>query len=507
MSIKNIVNKIGLYTDACYPIMYINTFEELKAAEIIKQVSGGREIWIWQHGVGIISLETRETIIETRLMASAIASLNERDDLDGKTIILNDIHLDLKTSPTGIPLNAHTILGLKSLALKIFDGLDATVFLVAPVLEIPFELEKYITVFELDLLDYEDIKNIVLEFVRVNEIPPIEEDFLEKLSYALKGLTEFEIENLLALAYSADGYIKDDDLALIHDEKFQIIKKAGIIESIPLEQKFSDIGGLENLKTWLNRKSKILKDIKKAKEFGVDMPNGVLIVGMPGCGKSLTAKATAQLFNVPLLRLDIGKVLGKYVGDSENNLRRALTQAEAISPCVIWIDEVEKAFAGVGGSDSGSSEIVTRLFGFFLTWIQEKSGATFVVATANDITKFPPELLRKGRFDEIFFVDFPNLDERRKIVEIHVKKRRKDDFRYVDIEEIAIKTDGYSGADIEAAIKDTVEKAYLDDREKITTDDILLTLNDTVPSSITLKTKITKVKETLNDYKFKNASI
>ncbi len=228
-----------------------------------------------------------------------------------------------------------------------------------------------------------------------------------------------------------------------------------------------------------------------------------MIVGMPGCGKSLTAKATANLFNVPLLRLDVGKLLGKYVGESEDNMRRAINIAEAISPCILWVDEIEKAFSGVG--ESGGHEVTTRLFGYFLTWMQEKTSSVFVVATSNDISKLPPEFLRKGRFDEIFFVDFPNDEERRGIIELHLKKRGKLN-KDIDSIKLLKETKGYSGADIEAVIKDTIEKSFINDKKIITTEDIISKIKDTKPMSESLKDKIDKLKEALKTIDVKKAS-
>jgi SpoVK/Ycf46/Vps4 family AAA+-type ATPase len=225
---------------------------------------------------------------------------------------------------------------------------------------------------------------------------------------------------------------------------------------------------------------------------------------MPGCGKSLTAKATANLFDVPLLRLDVGKLLGKYVGESEENLRRAIQTAEAISPCVLWVDEIEKAFSGIGSSNGGH-EVTTRLFGYFLTWLQEKTSSVFVVATSNDISKLPAEFLRKGRFDELFFVDFPNGNERKSIFELHIKKRGKW-ATSIDTIKLIKDTDGYSGADIEAVVKNTVEKAFLGERKHITTDELQEEIKEVKPISVTLKEKIDKLKDSLNSYDIKNAT-
>ena len=222
---------------------------------------------------------------------------------------------------------------------------------------------------------------------------------------------------------------------------------------------------MENLKEWFAKKAKVIKNINAAGKFGVAMPKGVLIAGVPGCGKSLNAKAAAALFEVPLLRMDMGRLMGKYVGESEGNLRKAIALSEAIAPCVLWIDELEKAFAGI--NNGGGSEVTTRLFGNFLTWMQEKESPVFVVATANNIMNLPPELMRKGRFDEIFFVGLPNRTERRKIFEIHINKRRKNDMQYVDINKLVDLTEGYSGADIEGVVKDAIEDVFASDKDHI----------------------------------------
>ena len=230
----------------------------------------------------------------------------------------------------------------------------------------------------------------------------------------------------------------------------------------------------------------------------------MMIVGMPGCGKSLAAKATAKLFKVPLVRLDVGRLLGKYIGESEENMRRALKLAEAISPCVLWIDELEKAFSGIG-STGGGSDVTTRLFGQFLTWMQEKENTVFIVATANDISKIPPEFLRKGRFDELFYVDFPNNEERKKIIEIHLKKRGKWN-RDLDIISVVKDTDGYSGADLEAIVKDAVESCFVEGRKQITTDDLKKAQKSIKSISSTLSTRIKQIKEAVKDMDLKPAS-
>ena len=274
---------------------------------------------------------------------------------------------------------------------------------------------------------------------------------------------------------------------------------------IPLKESIDDIGGLDNLKAWFLRKEKVYKHIEEARKFGVDMPKGVLIVGVPGCGKSLSAKAAAKLFDVPLLRLDMGRLMGKYVGESEGNLRKAIALAEAISPCVLWIDELEKAFAGIGGNSSGA-EVTTRLFGNFLTWMQEKDSSAFVVATANDITHLPPELLRKGRFDEIFYVGLPEADERKKIFEIHIGRRRQKDLKNIELNSVVAQSKGFSGADIEGVVKDAVESAFADGKNAIRTEDLIVAIKATNPLSVLMEESIGNMMKEYEKKKFKNAS-
>ena len=349
-----------------------------------------------------------------------------------------------------------------------------------------------------------EIERIITDYVQDFQIPEIKDDVFNELVVSFKGLSDFEIRQILNLAYQQSGIIDAKDKNLVLNEKEQIIKKSGILEILPINSKMNDVGGLVNLKKYLHNKSSIFNNLGEARKFGIDLPKGILIVGMPGCGKSLTAKATAAQFNVPLLRLDIGKLMGKYVGESEGNLRRAIKTAEAVAPCVLWIDELEKAFAGIGGQ-SGGSDITTRLFGQFLTWLQEKESSVYVVATSNDISQLPPEFLRKGRFDELFLVELPDAEERRKIFEIHLRKRGKLT-RDVDVLRLLKDTEGYSGADIESLVKETIETAFVSSDRSVTTEKLLQTIKSTKSISVTLKEKIATLKESHNKYDFKKAN-
>lgn len=420
-----------------------------------------------------------------------------KDDLNRKIIVIKDMNECLS--------DFQTVALLKQIALKISSGIDCMIIMISPTLTIPRDLEKFITVLEQEYVKEDEITSIIKDFIEENDIQTVAPKLIEKLSVALKGLTEMEINNILSLAVSTGGDITQKDLTFIFEQKQQMIMKSGILEMIPLKENIDDIGGLENLKSWLRRKSKVFNNISRAKEYGVNMPKGLLIAGVPGCGKSLSAKATASLFEVPLLRLDMGRLMGKYVGESESNMRSAIRLAEAISPCVLWIDELEKAFAGIG-SQSGN-EVTTRLFGTFLTWMQEKESPAFVVATANDITKMPPELLRKGRFDEIFFVDLPNSEERQKIFKVHIKKRRSKDFDRIDIDKLVKLTEGYSGADIEGVVIDGIENAFCDDKDTVTTEYIERAIKATTSLSEIMKEDLEKMKKEYTKRNLKKATL
>ena len=499
----NLRSNLSRYLDAGFPILYINSFEESKIEETVKAVADRRTVAIWNlaSGYGEYSTKTNEWEMpavkdDSTELETVLNNKLAFNELERTIFIIKDAHIVLE--------NSQVIALLKEIANKISAGCDCCVILVSPVIKIPVELEKYITILENDYLSYEDICQIIKNFVEEYELTELTPKLLEDLAIAFKGLSEFEILNLLALAVADDGELTRKDLSLIFEQKKQMILKSGILEMIPLKEKIEDIGGLENLKAWLKRKSVVIKNVKKAESFGVDMPKGVLIAGVPGCGKSLCAKSAASLFEVPILRLDVGKLMGKYLGESEANLRKAINLAEAISPCVLWVDELEKAFAGMGSD--GGHEVTTRLFGTFLTWMQEKISTTFVVATANDITKLPPELLRKGRFDEIFFVGLPKDNERRKIFEIHISKRRKQDVSDIDINKLVSMTNGYSGADIEGVVKEAIEYAFTEESTSLTTQHIITAISNTNSLSVIMKESLDKMTKEYEKRKLKNAS-
>lgn len=493
---RSAVNILASYIDALHPIIYINHFDFKVIDDAIARVGKGIKCIEYNNALGIVDFYNKSPIRECSLEQFLKVTMD--DGFDQETyLILKDIHGELN-SPKIISL-------LKRIAENNLynDEYSTTIFILSEITVIPRELENYITVFDIPLPTTSEILTIINNFIDDMDIV-VDQEVIDEIALSFKGLNEFQIKQILNLAYQDGGCIDADDKLLILKEKEQFIKKSGMLEIVNFSEPIDDIGGLENLKEWLVRKEKVFANLDKAIKFGVDVPKGIMIIGMPGCGKSLTAKATATLFEIPLVRLDVGRLLGKYVGESEENMRKALKLAEEISPCVLWIDEIEKAFSGVGG-DGGGNDVTTRLFGQFLTWMQEKENTVFIVATANDISRIPPEFLRKGRFDELFFVDLPNGEERRKILDIHLKKRGKWN-RDIDSIKLIKETVGFNGADLEAVVKDSIEKAFIEGKDCITTEELLQSVKDTKSISSTLKDKISQIKDTVNKIDIKLAS-
>jgi len=492
----NATQKLASYVDALRPIIYIHSFDFQAVDRLIASVSKGFAVHEYNEADHDVDHVTKVPKHDYSL--NQFLSLYDTNEARKDFIVLKDVHHQLN--------NPEIIARLKSQALKTIykEDVYVTIFLVNTALVIPPELENLITIFDIPLPHHKEIIATIEDYARGFKLD-MSEDVLNELAVSFKGLSDFEIRQILNLAYQESGTLEKSDKALILKEKEQIIKKSGLLEIIHFDANLGSIGGLAKLKEYLTAKAQIFNNLGEAKKFGIDLPKGLLIVGMPGCGKSLTAKATANLFEVPLLRLDIGKLMGKYVGESEENLRKAIKTAEAVAPCVLWIDELEKAFAGVGGT-GGGSDITTRLLGNFLTWLQEKESSVYVLATSNDVSKLPPEFLRKGRFDELFLVELPSAEERRSIFEIHLKKRGKFDSSAIDTIKLLKETEGFSGADIEAVVKETIEAAFISHDKTLTTEKILNTVKETKSISVTLKEQIDALKKVFEKHDFKAAN-
>ncbi|MFW6202159.1 MAG: AAA family ATPase, partial [Gemmatimonadota bacterium] len=365
---------------------------------------------------------------------------------------------------------------------------SSSIVIVSPKEEIPLELEKDLTVVDFPLPTLDDMRTLfahIEEGIRANPSLEIEltAEERERLLQAAVGLTENEAKNVFAKAIAADRRLTASDIDYILDEKRQIIRKSGILEYFPTPETFATVGGMDRLKQWLRVRSDALS--RRARDFRLPPPRGLLLTGVPGCGKSLMAKAVAREWRQPLLRLDVGKIFEGLVGSSEANVRRTIRFAEAVAPCVLWIDEIEKGFAGVrSAGDSGTS---ARVFSTFLTWMQEKSSPVFVVATANDVSALPPEMLRRGRFDELFFIDLPFEAERLEILRIHVEKRGRDpNALRLDLPALTEPSEGFSGAELEQAVVAALYKAFAAGRE-LATEFLVEALEEMIPLSETMR--------------------
>ncbi|WP_299267852.1 SUMF1/EgtB/PvdO family nonheme iron enzyme [uncultured Leptotrichia sp.] len=495
---------LSKYLRARRPIVWVHSGDYKEVDAIVKEATKeykNKAIFEYR-AFGAVNFETKVKSDEVVDLYSFLNILFSEGVKTNVFLIIKNAEEEMK--------DARNIALIKKIAETRYSNSDYnfTVIVVTETEMIPKELEKFTSILDIPNMTKDEIEKYIWNFAKENKVNVDKKDVGE-VAISLKGLTKLEIDHVLNMIIESKSNISISGRDIIIREKGQIIKKSSILEIIDFKEKIEEIGGLEGLKEWLSSKAQVFRRLDEAKKFGVDTPKGVLLVGMPGCGKSLAAKASARLFNVPLLRLDIGRLLGKYVGESEHNMRVALKTAESISPCILWIDEIEKAFAGID-QNGGASDITKRLFGQFLTWLQEKENTVFVVATANDITAFPPEFLRKGRFDEVFFIDFPNEEERERIFEIHLEKRGKmsDD---INLKELAEETEGYCGADIEEIVKNAVESKFVMETEneedkKITTNDLLEATKNIDSLTNILADKIEVLKKSYKKFKIKSAS-
>ena len=492
------------YLRARRPIIWVNSGDYKEIDTIVKEATKDyKDKAIYEYrALGVVDFENKVKEESITDLYSFLDTLYSKGIKTNVFLLIKNAEEEMK--------DAKNIAYIKKIAETRYSNSDYnfTIIVISEIETVPKELEKFTSILDIPNMSKDEIETYILKFSKDNNIKVDEKDIGE-VAISLKGLTKLEIDHVLNMIIESKNNISISGRDIIIKEKGQIIKKSSILEIIDFKEKIEDIGGLEGLKEWLKSKAQVFRRLDEAKKFGVDTPKGVLLVGMPGCGKSLAAKASARLFNAPLLRLDIGRLLGKYVGESEHNMRVALKTAESISPCILWIDEIEKAFAGIN-QDGGASDITKRLFGQFLTWLQEKENTVFVVATANDITAFPPEFLRKGRFDEVFFIDFPNEEERERIFEIHLEKRGKL-IEDIDINKLAKKTDGYCGADIEEVVKNAVENIFIleteNEKEKeITTQDLLDSIKNIDSLTNILADKIKVLKDGYDKFKIKSAS-
>ena len=500
------------YIKARYALLVIESFEEERVikelAYIAKEINHTLFVWNTTEGVTLNGVVVGEKTTDLK-QAIDFCESKAKETNNRCLFVFTDAHnyLDTKSNPVYRRR-------LKDFAMNIrAKGYKSNCVIISPSFEISNELQKEVTIVDFPLPNRDEVKEIISTNIALySKLPNVTIDVnnavLEKFVDASIGLTRLEIENCIAKAIVSDHKLNEDDIRDILEEKKQIIRKTGILEFIDTKLNLNDVGGLETLKRWLDLRSHCF-DVD-AKQFGVTPPKGVLLTGVPGCGKSLTAKCVSSAWNMPLLRLDMGKIFQGVVGSSESNMRLALKTAEAISPSILWIDEIEKGMAGASGG-SGDGGTSTRVFGTLLTWMQEKTSPVFVFATANNINGLPPELLRKGRFDEIFFVDFPSKDERKKILEIHIKKLKRDIFnfnldRLADLsgEESFGKDVVLAGAELESWVSDSLIEAfsrriYGDSKADLSMSDFEATIKRLVPMGQMRKDEFAKLRQWANE--------
>lgn len=472
---------------AKYPIIYLVSWEERRVEETVSKVCQclKRNLHSWSVTQGM-----RPPVNRTSGPAApgtlpgeleALAQAHEAPELT--VFLLKDFHPFLK--------DYRVIRLLRDLAVRL-RGKAQTIILTGPILTLPPELEKDITVVDFPLPSREDIESMldkILEAVKSNAQidSKLTKSERERLIKSAQGLTLDEIESVFARSLVEK---RKFDVDSVLEEKKQIVRKSGLLEYYASDHKMTDVGGLELLKEWLEKRTKAFTD--KARSYGIPAPKGILILGVQGCGKSLVAKAVAAHWSLPLLKLDVGRIFGSLVGQSEENIRKAIKVAESVAPCVLWADELEKGFAGMSGSGVSDSGTTARVFATFLTWMQDKTKPVFLIATANDVTVLPPEMLRKGRFDEIFFVDLPDKEERVQIFKIHLKRRKRDPSKY-DLSEMAKLTKGFSGAEVEQVVVGALHLAFDENRE-LEQRDLVAEAKAVVPLSVMMREEIDELR-------------
>ena len=480
----NFNEEFSLLLRACYPLIYLPTREEERAERAITQLVeelastteklGKRNVYIWDFVNGY-QKNPNNAGFGKRNPLQALEFITSMSEKAGGVFILRDFQRFLEDIAVSREL--------RNLA-RILKSQPKNIVIIAPQVQIPEELSEVITVVEFALPTAPEITDEIKRLLGATH-QDLSEQFLDELVRAAQGLSLERIRRVLTRAIATNGKLEEEDVELILEEKRQSIRQTQILDYYPATEQISDIGGLDNLKNWLLRRGGAFSE--QARAYGLPNPRGLLLVGIQGTGKSLTAKAIAHHWHLPLLRLDVGRLFAGLVGESESRTRQTIELAEALAPCILWIDEIDKGFAGIDGK--GDSGTTSRVFGTFITWLAEKKTPVFVVATANNIRTLPPEMLRKGRFDEIFFVGLPSQIEREAIFRVHLAKLRPHNLGNYDVKRLAYETPDFSGAEIEQTIIEAMHIGFSQNRD-FTTDDILEAASQIVPLAKTAQEQI-----------------
>jgi SpoVK/Ycf46/Vps4 family AAA+-type ATPase len=472
---SGIIEDLELLIKARYTLIQVVTWEEERALNILEQTAkrGESDLYSWDpvRGIKVHVGEERNFKINEKDPEKILEILE--DFSRGTIFVMLDMDQYWSRNP-GL------VRKIKILCAKLKTTRTSLVLLSHENM-LPGALSMMATTVEINPPDYREMLNILKKILGKARFDGLSDNLREKVAKVSLGLSAQSAVNVIARAMLKTGDMDERVIPVILDEKRRLIRKSGILEFFESEVTLDSIGGLRNLKDWLGKREKAFSE--EAASYGLPAPKGLLLIGVQGTGKSLTAKAVSALWRLPLLRFDVGRVFGSLVGESEERMREAISLAETISPCLLWIDEMDKSFAGLsGGGSHGDSGTSARVFGTLLTWMQEKRKSVFVVATANNVMHMPPELLRKGRFDEVFFIDLPTLEERKDIFRVHLKKVRPV-LRSYDLDVLAQKSQGFSGAEIEQSIIEAMFNAFDDNQRDFTTEDILKSLGELIPLS------------------------
>ncbi|MEM8641964.1 MAG: AAA family ATPase [Cyanobacteria bacterium P01_G01_bin.54] len=500
--------ELSILIQAQYPLIYLITPEEDRAQQVIAHLAQGceptKQLFTWTVTQGMVEYGQPRTAHQHNTISPEAAVRWTTQRQEPAIYIFKDLHDFIADASVKRSLRD---------AIAAFKGSQRTIILVSPVQDLPLELEKDTVVLDFAPPTAAEIAKVLeKQLSATGQIQRLSQRGQEKLVQAALGLTEDEAERVYRKAFVQAPRLTPDEetlmisqgrppesvypetkqVELIYSEKKQLIRRNGILEYIEEDETLNAIGGLEELKGWLTQRAKAFSE--KARNYGLPLPKGILLLGVPGCGKTRVARTTSREWGLPCLHLSMGKVYdGSMVGRSEANLRNALKVAESIAPVILFIDEIEKGFAGGASSADSDGGTSGRIRGSFLTWMQEKKSPVFVIATANRVDSLPAEFLRKGRFDEIFFVDLPNPTEREEIFRIHLQKRRPDINRF-DLAQLAKMADGFSGAEIEQAIIAAMYEAFAQDRE-FTQLEIIAVLKATKPLSTTMTEQVNALRE------------
>jgi SpoVK/Ycf46/Vps4 family AAA+-type ATPase len=509
---KDALQRLKILIDSSTPIVVIETVEEVRAVRMVRAACSALNLaaFEWSVATGLLRCGSDVGTVITGgsyelaahgvqdIVENAKALYNSREpaamlaNLEGISIeaafILKDLHRHME--------DPVVIRRLRDVGQR-FATNRKTVILTAPKIEIPPELRSLVEFFELPLPDRQRLRQIIDEtLVRVSKTHTLQRKLdspgLEVVAENLRGLTEEEAERAISQALVTRYAVCPEIVTDVLDAKKALLKRSEMVEFVEASDNMASVGGLENLKRWLGQRRGAWED--SAREFGLEPPHGVIILGVQGCGKSLCARAVAGEWKLPLVKFDTSAVYDKYIGETEKRIRKVFQVAEGLAPCVLWIDELEKVFAG-SGPDSASADagVSSRLLAAFLSWMQDRKAAVFVAATCNNVTVLPPELIRKGRFDELFFVDLPNHAERRQIFSIQLTKRKRSPAEF-DLDKITAAANGYSGAEIDAAVQGALYGAY-SEKKQLTTQSLIDALAQTVPLSTTRAEEIADLRE------------